>query len=187
MNDFFKVLRMFLWMSCLTGIIYPLMITGMAHLTMKEQAAGSFLTAKGKTVGSRLIGQKFESDRYFWGRPSANDYNPLASGGSNLGPTSEDLKKNIEERKKIIIKAHGIHDPTLIPSELLYASGSGLDPHITPYAARFQVERVAKARNLEKNDLFKIIDDLTETTPFGFLGEPTINILKLNITIDTIK
>lgn len=184
-------LRMFLWMTLLTGVAYPLLITAIAQLTMKYQADGSLITAHGKIIGSRLIAQKFESEKYFWGRPSANDYDALSSGGSNLGPTSVALKQAIDKRKDVIMKAHGIQDAARIPSELLYASGSGLDPHITPLAAQFQVDRVLKARSKngsrDKEALLKKIEELTQNRSFGFLGEPRVNVLQLNLALDDIK
>jgi K+-transporting ATPase ATPase C chain len=179
-----NALRMFLWFSLLTGIVYPLFITGIAQWTMASKANGQLITSNGKVVGSALIGQQFKSDKYFWGRPSANDYNALASGGSNLGPTSSVLKKAIQERQTSLMKAHGISDPKLIPSELLYASASGLDPHISPSSAQFQVNRIAKARGIDSQTLEKLIIHHTESKRFGFLGEPIVNVLKLNRALD---
>ena len=189
MKDIWSNLKMFVWMSLLTGLIYPLIITGVAQMTMKKKADGDLLAVNGKMIGARLIAQKFESPRYFWPRPSAVDYNPLTSGGSNLGPTSGALKKVVEEREITVAKAQGISDKTTIPVELLFASGSGLDPHISLDAARFQLERVALARGLDENtrkELDKLIYNLSEGRYFGFLGEPCINVLKLNLALDEI-
>ncbi|HEY4831551.1 MAG TPA: potassium-transporting ATPase subunit KdpC [Waddliaceae bacterium] len=174
---------MFLWMTFLTGIIYPLLITIIAQLTMKQKADGNFLSVKDKIVGSALIAQKFESDKYFWARPSAIDYNPLPSGGSNLGPTSAALKKAVEERQEKIIKAHLV-DKNKIPAELLFASGSGLDPHVSVFTAYFQIERVAKSRGLENSDIKNLIDSIAIKPRFGFLGEACVNVLMLNKTLD---
>lgn len=172
MRDLWSNLKMFLWLTLITGIAYPLLITGIAQLTMKQQADGDFIISKGKVVGASLIAQKFESDRYFWGRPSAVDYNPLPSGGSNLGPTSEALKKAVDERKAVIEKWYG-NNKINIPNELLFASGSGLDPHITPPTAYFQVDRIIKARGWDESStqvhLMKLINDLTEPRTFGFV------------------
>lgn len=184
MKKLWNNVRMFLWMSCLTGIIYPLLITATAQLTMKQKADGNFLSSKGTLVGATLIAQKFESEKYFWARPSSVDYNPLPSGGSNLGPTSAALKKAIEERKSKISKAHNLKDNDKIPVELLFASGSGLDPHITVPTAYFQVDRIAKARGIDKEQVKKIINDLTIKKPLGFLGEECVNVLLLNKTLD---
>lgn len=175
-----KNFRMFLWMTFLTGVIYPMLITGIVKLTMKAKADGSFITSKKGLIGSQLIAQKFESDKYFWGRPSAIDYNPLPSGGSNLGPTSAVLKKAVEARKE---KYSG---KDKVPSELLFASGSGLDPHITPLAAYFQLNRVAKARGMNEEKIKKLIDDQVIRKPLGFLGEDCVNVLILNKTLDEI-
>lgn len=176
---------MFLWMSLITGILYPLLITGIAQLTMNNNANGSFITYQEKLVGSSLIGQKFSSDKYFWGRPSFIDYNPLPSGGSNLGPTSMALKTLIEERRAFLSKAHEITDPNLIPNELLFSSGSGLDPHITYKTAYFQINRVLKARGIENRSILEnMINSLTENRKLGIFGIRHINVLLLNKALD---
>lgn len=176
-----KALRMFVWMTVLTGILYPLSITVIANMAMPKKAKGSMVTHNNKIVGSLLIGQKFESEKYFWSRPSAIDYNPLPSGGTNLGPTSEDLKKIVDKRRSILA-THNKTDE--IPSELLFASGSGLDPHISPKTAYFQIARVAKARTREGKELKNLIDSLTQKRRFGFLGAKYVNVLKLNLALD---
>lgn len=183
MKKMWNNVRMFLWMTFLTGIIYPLLITAFAQLTMKQKADGNFLSSNGKIVGAALIAQKFESNKYFWPRPSSNDYNPLSSGGSNLGPTSVALKKAIEERQEKMIKAYHV-DKDKIPAELLFASGSGLDPHISPSTAYFQIERIAKSRGLESNDIKNLIDHMIMNSSFGFLGEACVNVLMLNKALD---
>lgn len=183
MKKMWNNVRMFLWMTFLTGIIYPLLITAMAQLTMKQKADGDFLSSKGKIVGATLIAQKFESDKYFWARPSSVDYNPLPSGGSNLGPTSAALKKAVEERQEKIVKAHSV-EKEKIPSELLFASGSGLDPHINIATAYFQIERVAKSRGIESKEIKSLVDRMTIKRGFGFLGEACVNVLMLNKALD---
>jgi len=183
-SAFLPTLKLYFWMVVLTGLVYPLLITLVAQVTMKHKADGGFLEVGGKVVGARLIAQKFQSDRYFWPRPSSGDYNALSSGGSNLGPTSLALKKAIDERQAALEKGHGKAE---IPSELLYASGSGLDPHISPKAALYQSERVAKARGLDKQKVIDLIDKYTEHPSFGFMGEPVVNVLNLNIALDGIK
>ena len=180
-------IRFLLWMTLLTGIIYPFVITAIGQIAMKHAASGSLLEHKGKVVGSSLIAQKFESEKYFWPRPSANDYNGLASGGSNLGPTSADLKKAIEKRKAAILKAHSGTDASKIPPELLFASGSGLDPHISPEAADFQIDRIAKARGLGKEDIKKLVQNNTQGPFLQFLGPPCVNVLTLNIALDELS
>lgn len=183
MNKVWNSLRIFLWMTFLTGIAYPLLITAIAQLAMKQKADGDLLTSKEKTVGAKLIAQKFESDRYFWARPSATDYNPLPSGGSNLGPTSAALKKAVEERQEKIAKAHQV-DKDKIPPDLLFASGSGLDPHISIPTAYFQAERVAKSRGLQTDEIKNLIDRMTINRTLGFLGKTYVNVLQLNIALD---
>lgn len=177
---------MFIWLTFLTGIVYPLLVTTIAQLAFKEKADGDFVTLNERYVGARLIGQKFESDKYFFGRPSANDYNPLNSGGSNLGPTSAVLKKAVDERREKILKAHP-NEKKDVPAELLFASGSGLDPHISLGTAYFQIDRVANARGLKRTDLENIINKQTVKPILGFLGEPYINVLILNKTLDELK
>lgn len=176
--------RMFLWMTALTGIIYPLLITIIAQLTMKQQADGDFLYSNEKVVGAKLIAQKFESGKYFWPRPSSIDYNPLPSGGSNLGPTSAALKKIVEERQEKIIQTHGV-EKDQIPAELLFASGSGLDPHIKVSTAYFQMERIAKLRGIESQKIKDLIDGMAIKRGWGFLGEECVNVLMLNKNLDS--
>lgn len=191
MENLWNSLRMFLWLTFITGIAYPLIVTGIAHLTMGQKAEGGFVSSKDKIVGAELIAQKFESNKYFWARPSAVDYNPLPSGGSNLGPTSAALKKAVEERQDVIAKAHDLKDKIQIPSELLFASGSGLDPHISPEAAQFQIDRIIKARGWEQNqareEISKLIVQNTEGAMFEFLEQPRINVLKLNLALDELN
>lgn len=166
-------LKIFLVMTFLTGVVYPLLIWGYSLAFVKEKALGSYIQNQEKIVGSRLIGQKFTQARYFYGRPSAVDYNPAASGGSNLGPTSADLKKAVDER---------LQDG--IPADLIFASGSGLDPHISLDAALFQAGKVAKARDLDISTVRNLIKELTESPQFGILGETRINVLHLNVALD---
>lgn len=178
MKELWNSLKMFLWMSLLTGIFYPLLITGISQLALNHKANGSFINFHDKIIGSELIAQETKSDKYFWPRPSAVDYNPLPSGGSNFGATSSSLKKSVEERKSQYgASAH-------IPSELLFSSGSGLDPHITVTAAQFQSERISKARNLQIEEIRKLIDNYTESRTLGIFGIPKVNVLKLNIALD---
>lgn len=176
-------------MTIILGIVYPLVITGITQAIFPHRANGSLLVTDGKVIGSALIGQKFESERYFWPRPSAIDYNPLPSGGSNLGPTSAELQRQIESRRSMLLKAHALSERTIIPLDLLFASGSGLDPHISPEAARFQVNHVARARGFDadgENELYKLIDRHIEPRVLQIFGEPRINVLKLNLALDSL-
>jgi potassium-transporting ATPase KdpC subunit len=172
-----KSLKMFIWLSLLVGVIYPFLVTAIALLAMPAKATGSFIINNGQIVGSTLIAQKFENEGYFWPRPSAIDYNPLPSGGSNLGPTSLKLKQQVEKRRE---KYHAQE----IPSELLFASGSGLDPHLSPEAAYFQVERIAHVRQIKSERVKELIDSFIHKRHLGFLGKKCVNVLKLNLALD---
>lgn len=179
--------KIFILFTVLLGVIYPLVITGFAQLFFPAKANGSLIVANNKVVGSKLIGQNFTSELYFSSRPSAIEYNPIPSGGSNLGLTSEKLKQQVADRKLQFIKNNRLAENVPVPSEMLFASASGLDPHISPAAARFQVERISEARkfdNARKQQLFQSINKLTEVPQFLFLGETRINVLQLNIELD---
>ena len=180
-------LKFLLVMTILTGILYPLLMTGLAQLTFPSKANGSMIIKDGKIIGSELIGQKFDSTIYFWSRPSAIGYNPVPSGASNYGPTSDTLKKLVTARRDLFAKMNSVADPLSVPKEMVFASGSGLDPHISPKAALLQVDRIAKARhfdNSKKELLIKRINDLTEAPQFLLLGENRINVLILNIDLN---
>ena len=183
MRELGVALKLFCGMVILTGVSYPLLILAVAWATMNDKANGSFIKTEQKILGSALIGQKFSADKYFWGRPSASDYNALQSGGSNLGPTSAALKKTVEERRLIVIKAHGGDAKAKVPSELLYASGSGLDPHINIDTALFQIGRIMAARGLEKQKLTNLIQEHTKEY---WLGPSVVNVLELNIALDNL-
>jgi len=178
---------LFVLLTLLTGVIYPAVVTGLAHLLFPHQANGSLMTGNGgKPTGSHLIGQSFSSPGHFWGRPSATGpfpYNAGASSGSNLGPTNPTLQDAVKAR----IQALKVADPdnqAPIPIDLITASGSGLDPHISPAAADYQVNRVAKARKINPGKLRELVETHTEARQWGFLGEPRINVLTLNLALD---
>jgi K+-transporting ATPase ATPase C chain len=182
-------LRFLLVMTILTGIVYPLFMTGVAQLCFPAKANGSLVMKDGKIIGSELIGQNFDSSIYFWSRPSAIGYKPVPSGASNYGPTSDTLKKQVSARRSLFAVKNSITDIDVIPKEMIFASGSGLDPHISPQAALLQVGRVVKARNFnpdQKQKLIRCITDLTEAPQFSFLGEERINVLILNLELDKI-
>lgn len=144
----------------------------------------------GKIVGSELIGQKFDSSIYFWSRPSAIDYNPIPSGATNLGPTSDKLKKQVEERRILFVKMNSLADTSVIPKEMIFASGSGLDPHISPEGAMLQLNRVSTARNLDetkKQQIQQLIKNMTEKPQFSLFGETRINVFELNLALDNIR
>lgn len=183
MKYIMPAIRFKLFMIVLLGLIYPFAMTGISQVIFPRQASGDFLNRGGQVVGSRLIAQKFEKPEYFWSRPSGVDYNPLPSGGSNQGQASADLKKVVDERKVKLKAAHPDQtgEP---PQDLLFASGSGIDPHISPGAAQYQLQRVAKARNITFEQVQKLIDQASEGRQLGILGEPTVNVLALNLSLD---
>ena len=181
--------------TLITGVIYPLVVTGIAQVIFPSQANGSLIIKDGKPVGSELIGQSFDAPKYFWGRLSAtstfpynafNAENLTGSSGSNYGPLNPALIQMVQAR----IDALKAADPTNtapIPVDLVTASGSGLDPHISVAAALYQLSRVAKARGMSETDVHALIDKYTEGRQFGFLGEPTVNVLELNLALDAAK
>jgi K+-transporting ATPase ATPase C chain len=184
MKEIKPAILMFVAFTIICGGIYPAVVTGIATVAFPKQAAGSFITDKaGKSVGSSLIGQPFSDPKYFWSRPSAATdfgYNPMGSGGSNLGPTNPDYLKSVGDRVK------ALHDAGIsgnVPAELVQASASGLDPHISPKAANAQIPRVARARGISKEALQKLVSAHTEERQLGFLGEPRVNVLGLNLAL----
>lgn len=183
-------LKIFLFFTILTGIIYPLLISGIAQAIFPEKANGSMIIRDGKAIGSALIGQKFDSTIYFTSRPSAISYNPLPSGGSNFGLTNTTLKKLVNERKHQFLIFNQLDSLAEIPSEMLFASASGLDPHISPGAAMLQVDRISKSRNFNeslKQQLISLVHLNTEKPQYNLLGEERINVLLLNIELEKIK
>jgi K+-transporting ATPase ATPase C chain len=179
-------LRMLLVMSALTGVVYPLFVTAVAKLAFPRAANGSLIVSDGKTLGSDLIGQPFDDPKYFWSRPSATSpqpYNAMASSGSNLGPRNPALAEVVKDRIKALRDA----DPgnkAAVPVDLITGSGSGLDPHISAAAADYQVARVARARNVTAENVRRLVAENTEGRTLGVLGEPRVNVLKLNIALD---
>ncbi|MBC3884292.1 potassium-transporting ATPase subunit KdpC [Undibacterium griseum] len=188
-----KILRpligSFIVLSAITGIVYPLAVTGVGKVAFSDQAGGSLIQQEGKLLGSRLIGQTFSDPKYFWSRPSASgtfSYNGLASGGANQGPTNPALKAALEDRIKALHEA----DPTntrAIPVDLVTASGSGLDPHISPAAAEYQLQRVARVRGIAQEQIRPLLEKYTESAQFGILGETRVNVLELNLALDQLK
>jgi len=189
MKIIFPCLRLYLVLVLLTGVIYPLVVTGVAQVLFHDQAEGNLISSSSGLIGSRLLSQKTENPKYFWPRPSAGDYATIASGASNLGPASSDLKKAITDRLAKLQTA-GMNVQSTIPDDLLTTSGSGLDPEISPDAARWQVDRVAKARGFSADQaahLKDLVEKHVEKPQLGFLGEPRINVLMLNLAVDQIK
>ena len=182
--------------TVLTGLVYPLVMTGLANILFPYQAHGSLIEKEGKVIGSEVMGQNFTSDRYFHGRPSATlgpdpadpsksvsmPYNAANSGGSNLGPTNKAL---IDRVKADTDKLKTENPSAQVPTDLVTTSGSGLDPHITPQAAYFQVPRIAKARNLPDNDVRQLVAEHIQGRTLGIFGEPRVNVLELNLALDS--
>ncbi len=182
-------IRMLVFMTVLTGVAYPLLVTGIAQVAFKDQANGSLILRENKIIGSRLIGQAFSGPKYFWSRPSATSpqpYNGASSSGSNLGPTNPALTEAIEARVKALRDAGG--DPAKpVPVDLVTASASGLDPHISPAAAEYQIPRISKARSLSEKKLRELVQQHTQGRQLGILGEPAVNVLELNLALDAAK
>ncbi|MFH0810688.1 MAG: potassium-transporting ATPase subunit KdpC [Pseudomonadota bacterium] len=180
----------FILLSVLTGLAYPLLVTGLAQLFFPYQAGGSLILRGGRPVGSELIGQPFsDPKKYFWGRPSATagiPYNAMASGGSNLGPTNPALVKAVRERLQAL-RAADPGNSAPVPVDLITASGSGLDPHVSPAAALYQVPRVARGRSLPESEVRRLVERNTEPRQFGLLGEPRVNVFQLNLALDRMR
>jgi K+-transporting ATPase ATPase C chain len=180
-------LKIFLLFTLLTGVVYPLLITGIAQSLFPEKANGSIIVKGNKKIGSKLIGQQFDSPFYFSSRPSSISYNPLPSGGSNSGLTNGKLVKLVKDRSEQFILFNQLDSMSMIPAEMVFASASGLDPHISPEAALLQTDRVSLARhfnNSQKERLLQCINRLIEKPQFFCLGEDRINVLTLNIELD---
>ncbi len=189
----FKYLRptiiTFILLTGVTGIAYPLIVTGVSQLLFSEKADGSLIRSEGGYAGSELIGQPFDDPKYFWGRLSATPdfpYNSSSSSGSNLGPSNPALVEAVKARAAALHKADpGNKSP--IPIDLVTSSGSGLDPHISPAAALYQIPRVARVRGLAEEKVRSLVDQFTEPRQLGFLGEPRVNVLRLNLALDQLE
>ena len=194
MKDFFSEIRGAVMATLVLALVccglYPLVVYGIAQTVFHDKANGSLIVDKDATVrGSRLLGQKFSGQKYFHPRPSAagNGYDAANSGGSNLGPTSQKLRDTIKERIEAYRKENGLRDTDSVPADAVTASGSGLDPHVTPRNAELQVPRVAKARGLTDEIVRELIAQHTDSPDLSFLGEPGVNVLKLNLALDLVK
>lgn len=169
------------------GLLYPLTVTGISRIIFPAKSAGSLIYSGNEIIGSELIGQNFTSDRYFHPRPSAageNGYDATSSGGSNLAPTNKDFISTVKERLESFKKENNLPDNTIIPADIVTASGSGLDPDISVDSAMLQIERISGARGIPANEVKDLITKNTENRLLGFLGEPKVNVLKLNLLLD---
>jgi potassium-transporting ATPase KdpC subunit len=187
---FIVAVKMTIVLTLLTGMIYPLAMVGLAHVLFPAQAEGSLIYRNGAAVGSSLIGQNFKSPAYFHSRPSAagnNGYDATSSSGSNLGPTNKSLIDSVKGRLKSVLEENPGTQPSRIPVDMVTASGSGLDPEISPRAAEAQVARVAKARSVSQDTVRVLVDAYTRPRLAGFLGEPGVNVLELNLALDKLR
>jgi K+-transporting ATPase ATPase C chain len=183
-------IKFLLLMTIVTGIVYPFFIFGIAKIFFPVKSNGSLIEVNQMIIGSELIAQKFDSSIYFQSRPSAIDYQPMPSGASNFGPTSRKLKDISDSLRKAYLKKNMLSENTKIPSDAIFSSGSGIDPHISPENAMLQIDRISKNRGFDdkrKNELKNLIDRLAEKPQFGFLGESRINVLFLNLELDKLN
>jgi K+-transporting ATPase ATPase C chain len=172
-----------LW-TVITGMLYPLVITVIAQLAFHDQANGSLVVRDGKIIGSGLLAQQFQGSNYFWPRPSAGSYATVPSGASNLGPTSGALQTNVMNYAAALRSAHNLPTNAPVPADLVFTSASGVDPHISPEAARFQIARVAAARGMSEDRVKTLVEQFIEPPQWGFLGEARVNVLLLNVALD---
>lgn len=179
MKELWNGFRVFIALTLLTGVVYPLAVTGAAQLFFNDKANGSLLEKDGRLAGSALVGQRFDQDGYFWSRPSAGEYESAPSSASNLTPVGQAVREQME-----INRAKYAEGGQAAADEMLFTSASGLDPHISPRAAQVQTARVARARGLEQAAVALLVEQFTQARDFGFLGEPRVNVLQLNLALD---
>lgn len=190
LKQMLNAFAMLLVFTVITGLAYPLAMTGLAQVLFPFQANGSIIVHDGKPIGSALIGQNFTSAKYFHGRPSAagtDGYDAASSSGSNLGPTSKKLVDTVTDNIAKVRDENQLDEQNLIPSDLVLASGSGLDPDISPAAAQIQIERIAKERELSAEEVRNLVDHHIKKRQLGILGEPRVNVLELNLALDVLK
>lgn len=189
LRQIINAFAMLLVFTVITGLVYPLAMTGLAQALFPYQANGSIIVQDGKPIGSALIGQSFTSAHYFHGRPSAagaDGYDAASSGGSNLGPTSKKLVDAVTDNVAKVREENQLDEVKLVPSDLVLASGSGLDPDISPEAAYVQIERVATERGISAGEVRNLVDHQVKNRQLGILGEPRVNVLALNLALDTL-
>ncbi|MEO8061572.1 MAG: potassium-transporting ATPase subunit KdpC [Pseudomonadota bacterium] len=186
MNEMRPPLVVFILLTVITGLLYPMMVTGVGHVAFRRQVNGSQIEVGGRVMGSSLLGQPFSGQKYFWSRPSATGpqpYNGAASSGSNQGPSNPVLESAVKDRIAAL-RSTDPGNPARVPVDLVTASGSGLDPHISAAAAEYQIARVARARRMPEEDVRKLVQQATVGRTFGILGEPRVNVLELNLSLD---
>jgi potassium-transporting ATPase KdpC subunit len=189
MKTILRALRLFIILTILTGMVYPATITVLAQVFLPYQANGSLVRKNGTCIGSDLLAQNFHSGRYFWPRPSVSNFATVPSGASNQGPTSAALEQTIQKRAEFFRKNNGLSLEVTLPPDVLFASASGLDPHISPQAARLQVERIVRIRKFnegQRQRLYRLVDQYIELLQFGILGEPRVNVFRLNLALDSL-
>jgi potassium-transporting ATPase KdpC subunit len=189
LKQFRPAILMVVVFTVITGLLYPLAVTGVAQVAFPGASDGSLVRdANGNVLGSSIIGQQFSDPKYFWGRPSAagDGYDAANSSGSNLGPTSEKLRQQVTERAQALREANGLPNDAIVPAELVTASASGLDPNISPDGARFQAHRVAQERGLTDQQVLDLIDDHIDGRTLWFMGEEKVNVLELNMALDAL-
>jgi K+-transporting ATPase ATPase C chain len=180
-------LRLFALLTILTGVIYPLFVTVASQVAFPSQANGNLIEKEGVVIGSSLIGQNTTDPRYFWSRPSAVNYMLGSSGATNLSTTSTTLADRATAYETAFREANGLSDDVFIPNDMIFASASGLDPHISPESARLQIDRVATARNLDRQIVADLVESHLETPQFGILGQTRVNVLLLNVALDQLE
>ena len=173
--------------TVIAGIAYPLIMTGVAQLLFRHQANGSLIERNGTVVGSELLAQQFTGDKYFWPRPSAGSYATVPSGASNLGPTSQALQSNVTANAVAFRTGNKLAADAPVPADMVFTSASGLDPHISPEAARLQVARVAAARGIAEEQVKALVEKFVEPPQWGVFGEPRVNVLELNVALDDMQ
>jgi len=186
-DDLKTAMLLFIAFSLLTGLIYPLLMTGIIQIAMPEQASGSLIVVNGKIVGSELIGQNFTSPGYFHGRPSAVNYAGNGSGASNFGPTNKNLMEQVSQRISEVRAENNLSSNATVPSELVLASASGLDPHISMEGAMLQVPRVANARGIPESEVKVLVYQHIEPAQFGIMGQERVNVLNLNLALNELN
>jgi len=186
-DDLKTAMLLFVGFTLLTGLVYPLLMTGIIQIALPEQASGSMIVVNGKIVGSELIGQNFTSPGYFHGRPSAVNYAGNGSGASNFGPTNKNLMEQVSQRISEVRTENNLSSNATVPSELVLASASGLDPHISMEGAMLQVPRVANARGIPESEVKVLVYQHIEPAQFGIMGQERVNVLNLNLALDELN